>query len=267
MKTEKNRQYQNEVGRDKETRFVAEQYISTGYPLHFHRNIEIYGVISGRVAVKIAGECKTLENGQFAIINGVESHSCEIENEAEVMYFHIGTCYMRNFLLLYPNKKLPHWLTDKEYNRKIYEFIKNEVINNGNQLSELKKTSIAGYVIADIIEHYGTVERSGNIASDNNLIEQIVEYIYDHYNENITLQVLSEKFYISPKALSKKLANVIDVDFRIFVNDIRTQKAVEMLNDPNNNHIPLNDIIGKCGFTNINTFYRSYNRNFKFREL
>ena len=64
MKTEKNRQYQNEVGRDKETRFVAEQYISTGYPLHFHRNIEIYGVISGRVAVKIAGECKTLENGQ-----------------------------------------------------------------------------------------------------------------------------------------------------------------------------------------------------------
>ena len=267
MKKERSSQHQNEIGRDKENRFIAEQYISTGYPLHFHRNMEIYGVISGRVAIKIASERKTLEDGQFAIINSVESHSYEIENEAEVMYFHIGTCYMRNFLLLYPNKKLPHWLTDKEYNRKIYEFIKNEVINSVGQLSELKKTSIAGYVIADIIEHYGIVERSGNIASDNNLIEQIVEYIYDHYNENITLQVLSEKFYISPKALSKKFSNVIDVDFRIFVNDIRTQKAVEMLNDPKNKHIPLNDIIGKCGFTNINTFYRSYNRNFSSHEI
>lgn len=267
MKRKRIEQQQNEIDRDKESRFIAEQYISKGYPLHFHRNLEIYGVIRGKVVIKIAGERKTLEDGQFAIINGMESHSYEIENEAEVIYFHIGTCYTRNFFSLYPNKKLPHWLIDKEYNQKIYNFISNEVIKADGEFSELKKIGIASHVIADIVEHYGTIDRGGDMVNDNTLVEQIVEYIYEHYSEKITLKVLAEKFYMSPKALSKKLTNVIDEDFRMFVNDIRAQKVIEMLDDPDNKHLSLNSIIEKCGFTNINTFYRSYARNYKFYKI
>lgn len=256
-------EHQNEIQRDYDSRFVAEQYISEGYPLHFHRNLEIYGVLHGKVEVKVAGELKVIEDGQFAIINGMESHSYGIVNESEIFFFHIGSQYLKNFYILYPNQFLPHWLLDKEYNEKLYNYIKTEVIDAGPSMSDLKKLSIVGYLISNIIEHYGTVDRHNISKKDGELIDRIIQYVYEHYNENISLKMLSEKFFISPKALSKKISNTLNEDFRMFVNDVRVQKVVEIMNDPNNINKNLREVVEKCGFVNMNTYYRSYARNFK----
>ena len=86
---------QNEIERDDASRFVAERYVSNGYYLHFHRNLEMYGVIRGRVSVTIAGQQQILTDGQIAIVDGLEDHSYEIDGEAEVFYFHIGARYMK----------------------------------------------------------------------------------------------------------------------------------------------------------------------------
>ena len=40
-----------------------------------------------------------------------------------------------------------------------------------------------------------------------------------------------------------------------------------MIDDPKNKDKTLNDIIAMCGFNNMGTFYRSYERNFKFHKL
>ena len=85
-----NTELQYEAERDYVKRFIAEQYVSRGYYIHFHRNIEIYGVVKGEVYVTIAGESCTLKEGQIAVINGFESHSYEIDGEAEIFYFHVG---------------------------------------------------------------------------------------------------------------------------------------------------------------------------------
>ena len=96
-KKKKNTELQYEAERDYVKRFIAEQYISRGYYIHFHRNIEIYGVVKGEVYVTIAGESRTLHEGQLAVINSFESHSYEINGEAEIFYFHVGTDYIRDF--------------------------------------------------------------------------------------------------------------------------------------------------------------------------
>lgn len=267
MRRERNEERKNEIERDEASRFVAEQYVSNGYYLHFHRNVEIYGVVKGRVAVTIAGECMSLTDGQIAIIDGLENHSYEIDGEAEVFFFHVGTRYLRNFLSLYPNKRLPHWLTDVEYNKVLYERIKKIMGVPEEPIPELKRIGVTCQLFSDIIEHYGLIDKNGNAGSDNDMITQIVQYIYEHYNENITLETLSKVFYISPKALSKKIGKRLNVDLRIFINDIRVQKAVQMIDDPKNKDKTLNEIVAMCGFNNMGTFYRSYERNFKFRKL
>ena len=57
------------------------------------------------------------------------------------------------------------------------------------------------------------------------------------------------------------------MDLRLFVNDIRIQRAVQMREDPENKNKSLSEIAALCGFTNMVTFYRSYERNFKFPKL
>lgn len=267
MRREKNEERKNEIERDEASRFVAEQYVSNGYHLHFHRNLEIYGVVKGKVSVTIAGERMSITDGQIAIIDGLENHSYEIDGEAEVFFFHIGTRYLRNFTSMYPDKRLPYWLLDVEYNERLIERINKIVGVSQESIPELKRIGITCQLFSDIIERYGMIEREVHSPRDNDLITQVVQYIYEHYNENITLETLSKVFYISPKALSKKISKRLNVDLRVFINDIRVQKAVQMLGDPSYKDKSLNDIVAMCGFNNMGTFYRSYERNYKFRKL
>jgi AraC-like DNA-binding protein len=262
----KENERQNEIERDEASRFVAEQYVSNGYYLHFHRNLEIYGVVKGRVSVTISGQQQILTDGQIAIVNGLEDHSYEIDDNAQVFFFHIGTRYLSNFRSLYPKQQLPSWLLDADYNRVIYDRIR-PLLGAAEPISELKRIGITCQLFSDIIEHYGTVEKVGNIQQDADIVTQIVQYIYDHYQENITLETLSKRFYLSPKVLSKKIKKRVNVDLRVFVNDIRVQRAMEMWENPANREETINQIASRCGFTSMSTFYRSYERNFKFRKL
>lgn len=262
----KDMEKQNEIKQDDATRFLIKRYVSEGYHLHFHRNLEIYGVIQGRVVVTIDGQQSILTDGQIAIADSMENHSYEIDGEAEVFYFHIGTRYLSNLHSIYPQKRLPHWLMDAQYNQKLCEQIL-PLIGETERISELRRIGIVCRLFSDIIEHYGTIEKVGNNRADEDVVTRVVQYIYDHYQENITLETLSKQFYLSSKALSKKLKKHINMDLRIFINDIRVQRVVEMLDDPKNHGKSINQIAAQCGFSSMATFYRSYERNYSFRKL
>lgn len=73
-----------ELDLDVATDFFVKQYCSDGYHLHFHRNIEIYGVVEGEVLVTIAGESRLLTPGQIAVVNCTEAHKYTISKTAEV---------------------------------------------------------------------------------------------------------------------------------------------------------------------------------------
>lgn len=173
---------------------------------------------------------------------------------------------MNNLHALYPKQRLPYWLMDAAFNKRINERIQ-QVIGSDEPVSELKRIGIVCQLFSDIIEHYGTLEKSGNVRQNKDIVTQVVQYIYDHYQENITLETLSKEFFISPKALSKKIKKRVNVDLRVFINDIRVQRAMEMWDDPKNRGKSINQIAAQCGFSSMATFYRSYERNFKFREL
>ena len=262
MKKIENGERQNEMERDKPFRFVAEQYISHGYHMHLHRNLEIYGVVKGKVLATVAGESMLLSEGQLVIVDGLENHGYEIKDEAEVFYVHIGTRYLRNFLSLHPNKKLPRWLMDVEYNQVIYERIQKIIGISQEDIPELKRVGITCQLLSDIIERYAMREKTDIAESDRDLITDVVQYVYEHYSEHITLETLAKEFYVSPKALGMKLRKKLNVDLRVFINDIRVQKVVQMRDDSKYKGLSLNDLASMCGFNDMRTFYRSYERNY-----
>lgn len=256
---------QSEIERDEASRFAGMHYLSVGFYPHFHRNLEIYGVVKGSVVITIAEQRKVLTDGQMAIINGLENHSYEISGKAEVIYLHIGTRYLTNLTAVHPKKRLPRWLMDVQYNQKLYQQI-DEVLEEKEAIPELRRIGIACQLFSDIIEHYGLVEEKYAPRQDSEIVTEIVQYIYDHYQENITLESLSKVFYMSPKALSKKLKKRLKMDLRVFVNDIRVQMVIQLRNDPKYKGKTLQQIASLCGFSSMSTFYRSYERNYSFQD-
>lgn len=256
---------QNEVERDVAYRFVAEQYVSNGYFPHFHRNLEIYGIIKGAVTITIAGQRKVLTDGQMAIIHSLEQHSYEINGEAEIFFLHIGTRYVDIAETFYPNKQLPRWLLDTQYNQQIYQQIA-DIINVKEELPELRKLGITCQLFSDIVQHYGVQKSKSSTRDDGDIVAEIIQYIYNHYQENITLQSLGQVFFLSPKTLSKKLQKHLNVDLRVFINNVRVQKVMQLRSDPQYKGKTLQQLASMCGFSNMSTFYRSYERNLRYEQ-
>ena len=253
----RNSEIQYESERDVATRLIAEQYRSKGYGLHFHRNLEIYGVVDGEVTVTVAGDRKVCRGGDIAILNCMERHEYSITDDAEIYYLHIGTRYLSVFNSLYKNAHLPHFLCDAERNHPMNRMISGII---GNPLtSELKKHGFVSTLLGEIVDGYGVVENASIGSAE--LIERIVQYIYDHYAEDITLKTLADEFCMTPKSLSKKLSQCIGVDLRLFVSDIRLQKAMQMMENPATSDLPKKDIAHRCGIKSMRSFYRAYERS------
>lgn len=262
-------QIQDERQRDYGSRFKAERYITEGFCMHFHRNTELYCVNKGQVSVLINGENKILSDGQACVINRLESHSYEVDLPADITYFHVGVQYMDVFYRVYPQSEPARWLTDAAYNHEhLFPYLK-EVRERGDEMSELERISKTAAVFAAIVDHYGfsTKKHIEHLRSGYNIID-VVQYIYDHYaDRDLGLQKIADVFGYSPKTLSSLITQYIDVDLRVFINDIRVQKVIYMYHDPANHGVPLTELVERCGFVSKMTFYRAYNRNFKFKSL
>lgn len=263
MKIENEAQF--EIDRDFATQFISEQYRSGGYGLHFHRNVEIYGVVDGEVVVTIAGETQTLTDGQMAVVNCMEAHKYFIQDTAEIFYFHIGTMYYSIFTSLYKGNLLPRWLLDTEYNKILYKQVKEigSLVKTNTKLPELKKYGMGCNFLSDIVSRYG-LSQGGYDGKLHEFIEQVIQYIYDNYAEDITLESLANTFSVDPKSLSKKLSRCLGMDLRMFVNDVRAQKAIQLMNAPEMRGRPKKEVAKLCGFKTLETFYRVCERNTRY---
>lgn len=261
----KEHETQCEIDRDSQSRFSAEQYVSNGYGFHLHRNMEIYGVVHGEACVTIGQETRVLRDGEIAVVNSLERHRYQIETEAEIFYFHIGIKYLRLFNSVFGDSRLPHFLTDTVYNASIYSLIA-DFFHPAEEPSELVKNGTVCLLLDRIIKHYGIAEK-GFAGTGYDLIEKVVQYIYEHYAEELTLNSLARQFCVTPNYLSKRLSQYIGIDLRIFINDIRTEKAMQMLDDPAYSGKSLREISALCGFQCVETFYKVRKRNYSYQPL
>lgn len=247
--------------------FSIERLISCGQYIHFHTQLEIYGVIKGRAAVIVSGESRLLTEGQMAIVDKYENHSIETEGEAELIVLRVEPSMLRPFSYIYSDQKLPRWLMDAAFNQELLARIDSYSAEAKNAQSELRLTGMVCQLLADIIEHYGLESINQTATHDVELVVRIVQYIYEHYNEKITLETLADKFHVAPTVLSKKLRKRLGVDLRVFVNDLRVQKAIQILNEPEQTDKSVYEVAMSCGFRSMSTFYRCYKRNFSFGTL
>lgn len=90
-----------------------------------------------------------------------------------------------------------------------------------------------------------------------NLIEKINEYIQKYYKENITLNSISEVFFISPNYLSSIFNEKNEISITEYINILRIEESKKYLKSGN---MSITDICKKVGFNSSSYFSQIFKK-------
>jgi len=249
-----------ETNRDFPNYFHAEKYESIGYGAHVHRNVEIYCVIKGTSRVSVNDREYNLTEGQAVVINGMQVHSYDNTQGTIVAFILIGTHYLQLFNSIYPEKVLPEFLYDENANAPLLKIIES-IADKYDDFDQFESMGYANLIIHNIVSAYGT--ESAKKSAKKFIFSDIIQYIYDNYTEDLSLEALAQKFNYAPRSIGHMFNKYVKMDIRNFINSVRVEKVLEMNADPKNNGKSIITLAGECGFKSASSFYRAYRKDYK----
>ncbi len=96
-----------------------------------------------------------------------------------------------------------------------------------------------------------------NKREEDYIISYILDYVENHYSEDIYLNLFAEKLKLTGAYISSYFKEKMNVNLSDYVNGYRIKKAVELAKNPQNKN---KDIAVMVGLPNINTFIRLFKK-------
>ncbi len=209
---------------------------------HSHDYLEVAFVLSGAGKYRIEGEIYDIQEGDFIIFNPGVKHQALFVKECEVpsTEFFVGCSdiqfsgFPTNFLPVPDGAYIMH--TTGELRQKLFKICSSmeaekAVCREGRYF--MLKAYLMQMLLLIIREQCEPVAATGGYAFESMnrkyVVEQLVNYLEDHYNEKISLDQIAENMYLSPFYISKIFKSETgDTPIRHLIN-IRLEKARELL--------------------------------------
>ena len=86
---------------------------------------------------------------------------------------------------------------------------------------------------------------------------KILNYIHEHYLEDLSLAMLSEHFGLTEGYVSKLLKETANVKFKNYLNHLKIKKAKELLQTGN---YKITEVSSMVGYNNVNSFIRVFKK-------
>lgn len=103
-----------------------------------------------------------------------------------------------------------------------------------------------------------TFEDNNNLLSeDDTIFSLIIEFLNEHYNENITLESITKKFTINRNKLNAIFLLNTGKTCLNYLMDLRTDMARIILS---NTEIPINEVAGRVGYIDSNYFTKIFKK-------
>ena len=91
----------------------------------------------------------------------------------------------------------------------------------------------------------------------NEIVENVVQYIWNHYQEELTLTGLAHEFFLAPTYLARKFRNKKNISVMQFLEECRIRKAAELLKE---SELSITEVAGQVGYTDTNYFSRVFKK-------
>lgn len=232
------------------------------FPLHLHHEIEMLYCVEGSMEIGQNGRTYTLRRGEFVIIGSMSAHEIVKVDCNVCLLVEFGPVFLReNF------KKLaectfyqePYSLNgDEEYAvmlKKLFDEIYYEE-NNYSDVSELiiqgNIYKICACLIRDLPKGKQREDKSTkNIES----IEKVLEMVYYHYNEPITVDNAARLCGYGKSNFCKIFKDTVGESFHAYLNDFRIKSSECLLRETK---MSVDEIAVASGFADSKSYCRVF---------
>ena len=238
------------------------------YPTHWHNSIEIIYVLKGSLQIKIDTDSFTLNEREVEIINSDESHEIQSLEDNKVLIFNIDPFFFEKYykdinnIFFYTNSNDTEDQNGSEYeelktllSQMLCEYVQ-KLEDYDEEIEELLITLL--YHLVNNF-HYLTYEKEELKEKTDQLARyhRISKYIYNNYNNNITLQEIAKKEFLSTHYLSHEIKYATGYSFTDLINLTRIEESIKLLLDSD---MSISEISDEIGFSHV----RYFNKNFKY---
>ena len=257
--------------------YAAWHKISDGHfgnELHYHDHYEIFFSLSGNLLYTIEGQSFNLEVGSMLIIPPYEFHrldeqkdghaeriglrfDAEIINELSVENCDLSVCFDKY------SSKFKYLLQLSEYQkRELYYLLQGLINEQDNQAfgKDLAARSLLTQFLIILnrtaIENEGIVDYSDDPSS--HLVRQVLDYMELHYSEDISLEQLENKFFVSRHKITQQFTKLVGYPPYRYLLNLRLRNAQRLLKKGENPQ----QVATNCGFTDYSNFYRRFKTSY-----
>lgn len=216
---------------------------------HFHKNFELVCVLDGLLTVTVNGRTEILSAGRFALILSNQIHSYECSNSSLYWVAVFSEDFVPEFAAAISQKQGKS--ISFSCSAETEAFIREHLIQKEAPSLYMKKACL--YAVCDTF--LSEIVLEDRKEKTDILIGKIIDYLADHYSEDITLSALSQTFGYDYHYFSRLFRQNYQIDFCRILNDYRVEKAGELLRQGS---MPITDIAYLCGFQSIRSFNRIY---------
>lgn len=228
---------------------------SISFPLHLHAHVEFIYVTEGNLRVSINDKVKDLQPGDMAVCFPNDIHSLYTDSTSKCMIF----IFSPEIISGYFGKKMDKTLENPFLSKSticattiyLINLLFTEFLNSNNK-----------YVIKGLLYSiFGKLTSNFVFKSNehiyNNTIQSLLSYIGKHFNENITLDILSRDLSFSKFYLSRLFKQKIGYTLNDYVNSLRINRAEDLLRETD---MTMVNIALECGFESCRNFNRVFKR-------
>jgi len=244
---------------NKDSDMIVEYKKSTHFPPHIHEAVEMVYITKGTLELGVGQELYHMEKGDFAVVfpNMIHHYQVFEPGENKALYIMVSSKLIPNYMEEL-QKSCPEIPVICKENLHI------DIEKSMKSLVDVEKENtrlIQAYVqmiFAHVFSEMNMVSKE-SVASDD-LVYKVVEYVAKNFCEKFTIEQMGYDLGVSKYVLSRVFSKTFHCNFLSYVNGIRLNYAVAMLDNTNES---ITNICYDCGFESQRTFNRVFKKRYR----
>lgn len=229
---------------------------------HFHHNVELIYLLKGSFIAHVNGEISYVKADTLFLINTNEVHYLEMLEDSEMITLLISYDLLRNY-----ETKLDDYYFDMNVSYEKVDELKEKIVimdqyRKGNDsYKQIKVQEYLNSIYYRLLTDFKKLRNTPLTISTTQLdkIKNILEYIENHYHEDLSIERLALEFHYSPAYLCRYFKKVCGMSIFQYIRTIQLNHAFL---DVCQSDYTISAIAHQHGFVDSKSFIKAFKEKY-----